>query len=134
MFHIDGTAPQDGQIFVFGSNLSGFHYGGAARAANEHFGAKWGQGIGFSGQSYAIPTLGEFAESPLSIEEIDGHIKDFADFVHQNKDLKFFVTRVGCVIAGFSDEIIAPIFRKHLHNLMDRVTVAESWAPFFSEV
>ena len=134
MFHIDGTAPKDGQIFVFGSNLSGFHYGGAARAAHEHFGAEWGQGIGFSGQSYALPTLGEFAESSLSIEEIEGHVEDFADFVRQNQDMRFFVTRVGCVIAGFSDAVIAPIFEKHLHDQMDRVTIAESWAPFFSEV
>lgn len=45
------------EVFVFGSNLQGYHGGGAARFAYEHFGAVWGQGVGFYGQSYAIPTM-----------------------------------------------------------------------------
>ena len=45
------------EIFVFGSNLAGRHLGGAAKAAYNKFGAKWGVGVGLAGQSYAIPTM-----------------------------------------------------------------------------
>ena len=51
------TELAEGEIFVFGSNLAGRHAGGAARAALDHFGAIWGQGVGPQGQSYAIPTM-----------------------------------------------------------------------------
>ena len=48
---------EDNEVFVFGSNLDGFHLGGAARIAKEYFGAVWGQGEGLQGNSYAIPTM-----------------------------------------------------------------------------
>lgn len=43
------------EIFVFGSNIQGYHGGGAARMALNKFGAAWGKGDGLQGQSYAIP-------------------------------------------------------------------------------
>ena len=36
---------EDNEVFVFGSNLDGFHLGGAAMIAKERFGAVWGQGF-----------------------------------------------------------------------------------------
>ena len=33
----------ENEVFVFGSNLDGYHIGGAARIAKERFGAVWGQ-------------------------------------------------------------------------------------------
>ena len=49
------------QVFVFGSNASGHHGGGAARTAHERFGAVWGEGHGLHGQSYAIDTMSGLA-------------------------------------------------------------------------
>src|ERR1035438_7603021 len=43
-------------IFVFGSNLAGRHGAGAALTAKMFYGAKLGNGVGMSGESYAIPT------------------------------------------------------------------------------
>jgi hypothetical protein len=40
------TQLKSNQIFVFGSNTDGFHYGGAAAQAYEQFGAVWGVGEG----------------------------------------------------------------------------------------
>ena len=40
------TRLEPNEIFVFGSNLAGFHGGGAARIAYERFGAEWGVGVG----------------------------------------------------------------------------------------
>ena len=96
------------EIFVFGSNLAGHHMGGAARVANIKFGAEWGVGIGLTGQSYAIPTM------QGGVETIRPYVDEFIEFANQHQNMKFLVTRIGCGIAGFNDEDIAPLFRKAL--------------------
>ena len=92
------------EIFVFGSNLGGFHGGGAARVALEQFGAVWGQGVGLQGQSYAIPTMHG------GVDVIKPYVDEFIAFARTRPDLFFYVTRIGCGIAGFRDEEIAPLF------------------------
>ncbi len=92
------------EVFVFGSNLAGHHGGGAARAALNKFGAIWGQGVGLQGQSYAIPTM------QGGVETIRPYVDEFIEFARQHPALKFYVTRIGCGIAGFRDEEIAPLF------------------------
>ncbi len=92
------------EIFVFGSNLEGIHAGGAAKVAVEKFGAKMGQGVGIQGQSYAIPTM------QGGIETIKPYVDDFIDLAYEWDQNTFYVTRIGCGIAGFKDEEIAPLF------------------------
>lgn len=97
---------EDGEIFVFGSNLAGAHGGGAARAARIHFGAVMGQGIGLQGRSYAIPTMQGGPET------IKPYVDDFILFAKQHPELFFLVTPIGCGIAGFHASEIAPLFAK----------------------
>ena len=97
-----------GEVFVFGSNLAGYHGGGAARAAMNNFGAVWGQGVGLQGQSYAIPTM------QGGVETIKPYVDEFIAFAQSHTDLYFYVTRIGCGIAGFHDEDIAPLFQEAL--------------------
>jgi hypothetical protein len=99
---------EDNEIFVFGSNLGGFHGGGAARLAYNKFGAVWGQGDGLQGQSYAIPTM------QGGIDTIQPYVDEFITFARQHPELTFLVTRIGCGIAGFEDSEIAPLFRESL--------------------
>ncbi len=91
-------------VFVFGSNLEGMHLGGAARVARERFGAVMGQGEGLQGQSYAIPTM------QGGVEIIKPYVDRFIDFARECDQNTFYVTRIGCGIAGFTDEEIAPLF------------------------
>lgn len=91
-------------IFVFGSNLQGSHGGGAARVARQKFGAIMGQGVGLQGQSYAIPTMQD------GVETIKPYVDQFIDFAGACDQNTFWVTRIGCGIAGFTDEEIAPLF------------------------
>ena len=98
------SALNENEIFVFGSNLGGMHGGGAARAAYNRFGAVWGQGVGLQGQSYAIPTM------QGGVETIKPYVDEFIAFAQAHPELKFLVTRIGCGIAGFRDEQIAPLF------------------------
>lgn len=102
--------PDIGDIFVFNSNLSGIHGKGAAKVAYEHYGAIWKQGKGLQGSSYAIPTK-NFILRPLPLEKVKEYIKEFIAFAKENPDLTFYVTRVGCGLAGFKDEQIAPLFK-----------------------
>ncbi|MBQ9187282.1 MAG: hypothetical protein IJ144_05605 [Prevotella sp.] len=95
---------KENEIFVFGSNLGGYHGGGAARVALEKFGAVWGQGVGLQGQSYAIPTMQGGAET------IKPYVDEFYRFALEHPEYKFLVTRIGCGIAGFTPEEIAPLF------------------------
>lgn len=104
--HIDKLA--DCEIFVFGSNLEGKHVGGAARIAHQKFGAVWGQGVGLQGQSYAIPTM------QGGVATIQPYVDEFIEFAQHHQELVFLVTRIGCGIAGFSDEEVAPLFREAL--------------------
>lgn len=92
------------EIFVFGSNLAGIHAGGAARVAYERFGAIMGQGVGIQGQSYAIPTMHG------GVEEIKPYVDEFIALAREWDQNTFYVTRIGCGIAGFTDEEIAPLF------------------------
>ena len=92
------------EVFVFGSNLAGMHGGGAARVAYERFGAVWGCGVGLQGQSYAIPTM------QGGVETIKPYVDQFIDYAISRPDLFFYVTRIGCGIAGFVDAEIAPLF------------------------
>ena len=92
------------EIFVFGSNLAGMHGGGAAWIAYERFGAIMGQGVGLQGQSYAIPTM------QGGVETIKPYVDEFIELASKHPEYKFLVTKIGCGIAGFTVEEIAPLF------------------------
>lgn len=96
------------QVFVFGSNLQGRHGGGAARTAYELFGAEWGVGVGMTGQCYAIPTMHGGPEA------IKPYVDEFIIYAAQHPEQEFLVTRIGCGIAGYSAEEMAPLFREAL--------------------
>ena len=104
---------KENEIFVFGSNLAGMHGGGAARIARLHFGAVMGKGVGLQGQSYAIPTM------QGGVETIRPYVNDFLDFAKHHPEMQFLVTPIGCGIAGFEAEDIAPLFEeaKQIENI-----------------
>ena len=104
---------KENEIFVFGSNLAGMHGGGAARIARLHFGAVMGKGVGLQGQSYAIPTM------QGGVETIRPYVNDFLDFAKHHPEMQFLVTPIGCGIAGFEAEDIAPLFEeaKQIKNI-----------------
>lgn len=103
---------ESNEVFVFGSNFQGRHIGGAARAAKDKFGAVWGIGEGLQGQSYSIPTM-------EGIDNIKPAVERFTSFARQHHELKFYVTAIGCGIAGYKVDEIAPLFVEaaYLHNV-----------------
>ncbi len=99
------TKLESNEVFVFGSNLQGHHHGGAANLAYEKFGAVWGLGVGLAGQSYAIPTVHG------GVDAIKPYVDQFIEMAKVMKDKKFYVTKIGCGIAGFKIEEMAPLFK-----------------------
>jgi hypothetical protein len=116
--HIQQLHPNE--IFVFGSNSDGNHAGGAAKQAMQ-FGAIWGQGSGLQGQTYAIPTM--FAHE----SKIEPYVDDFIGFAIRNPDLMFYITRIGCGIAGFTDKQIAPLFEKVKNENISNIFLPQSF-------
>ena len=108
--YIDRLLPK--QIFVFGSNALGYHSGGASGMARKRFGAIWGQPEGIQGQSYAIPV--DFGKDVRKDNEVKAAVDRFIAFAKEHSELFFFVTRVGCGIAGYHDGEMAQFFKDAL--------------------
>ena len=113
-------------IFVFGSNLSGIHGAGAAYVAWKQHGAVWGQGEGQWGNSYAIPTKDRYIKT-LALWQIDTYIKNFSIWAGQNPDFEYYLTPIGCGLAGYKRTQIKPLFLKYGVDVLPNVTWADSW-------
>lgn len=103
-------------IFVFGSNLAGIHGAGAAREAHEKWGAIMGKGVGFWGNSYAIPTKDEHIRT-MSVYRIVPYVRQFVDYAAMNPRKSFLVTAIGCGLAGHDPRDIAPLFAGATENV-----------------
>lgn len=125
-YHQDGSAAPAGHVFVFGSNLSGRHGAGAARAAVTHYGAVMGVAEGLAGNSYAIPTVAHELAYTLPLADIRIYVERFLRFANAHPELRFFVTRIGCGLAGYADHEVAPMFKHAPPNC----SLPLPWQPF----
>ena len=100
-------------LFVYGSNEQGKNFGGAAKVAQEKHGAQWGKGFGRQGNSFAIPTVSGPTGEPgveISFDTLKFYIDCFLLYAKTHPELEFQVTRIGCGLAGWKDEDVAPLF------------------------
>jgi hypothetical protein len=104
------------KIFVFGSNLAGRHGAGAAKFARLNKGAIYGKFYGLQGESFAIPTKDQYLAS-LPISKIRVFVDRFINFAKQNPDMVFELTPIGCGLAGYMPEEIAPLFENAPENV-----------------
>ena len=109
------------EVFVFGSNEQGLHYGGAAKAALENFGAIMGQGNGMQGKSYAIPSMG-------GLGVMGEYVKEFCEFAKAHPEKRFLVTEIGCGLAGYSISEVAPLFE--ICRNIDNISLPASFWDF----
>lgn len=104
-----------GQIFVFGSNMSGIHGAGAALLAKEKFGAITGAASGLQGISYAIPTKDIKQNRPIDLDFIRVYVDSFIKYSKDHPGKEFLVTEIGCGLSGYTPEQIAPLFEKAIN-------------------
>jgi hypothetical protein len=107
-------------VFVFGSNLAGRHGAAGAKHARENYGARYGVGVGRTGDAYAIPTK-DHGLMVLPLDVIALHIRTFIAYAANNPELKFGLTHVGCGLSGYDWESdIRPLFPAVLpDNVLD---------------
>lgn len=126
-YHKDGSQPKPDEIFVFGSNLSGIHGAGAAKQAIT-YGAQYGVGVGFMGNTYAIPTK-DFKVDTLPLTNIAFFVKLFTQASLNTPNMQYFVTAVGCGLAGYTHEQIAPMFA----DCGDNCSFPDVWKQFLGD-
>jgi hypothetical protein len=126
-FHKDGTMAPPQHVFVFGSNLSGIHGAGAAKYANQVLKYPWGIFEGLTNGAYGIPTK-DADIGFMELEKIRPFVERFCDHTHRNPQNRYFVTRVGCVLAGHEDRHMAALFREAAANC----SFAEEWRPYLT--
>jgi len=107
---------KENEIFVFGSNEAGIHGAGAAKQALM-WGAKPFVGCGLVGKTYALPTKDRNIKT-LPLEKIEKYVEGFKKVAKQKPNLKFLVTEVGCGLAGYKPEHIAPFFKDSPSNVI----------------
>lgn len=129
---LEGVCP----IFVFGSNVQGEHVGGAALFAFQNCGATYRKGFGFQGGSYAIPTCIRLTDKdgirytkPFdNVNQIKPYVDLFANDAEQYPNMTFYVTKIGCGIAGFKANEVAELFRPCLY--MENVVLPEEFVRY----
>lgn len=104
-------------IFVFGSNMAGRHGKGAALTARCRYGAEYGVGVGATGRAYALPTKDEELKT-LPLRGIKLRVRELCQYAANNMKDTFIVTKVGCGLAGYKDEEIAPLFEVSEPNMV----------------
>lgn len=117
-------SPNDSRIFVFGSNLLGVHGAGAAAYARKELGAQWGVGEGLTGRTYALPTCYQPGE-PITLQELAVYMNNFFEFAEGRQDLQFFLSKVGCGIAGFDEAEVAWIVNEL--GVPENVDIPPDW-------
>lgn len=123
--------PENG-VFVFGSNSEGIHGSGAAKVAKEYFGAQQGVSEGLMGMSYAIVTKKDFRhKKSSSLEEIQDGINRFYEFAKEHKNLAFYVTELGCHLAGYHYTDIAKLFKRFYEEELYNVVLPVRFNPHY---
>lgn len=109
------------EVFCFGSNTAGVHGAGAAKEAFLKHGAKYGIGYGLSfdhnGASFAIPTKDRHIQT-LPTAAVEGFVKGFLTFAESRPDLTFKISRIGCGLAGKTDQEMAELFLRAPNNCL----------------
>lgn len=112
------TDLKENEVFVFGSNEHGFHGAGAAKLAKEKFGAIEGKGYGPAGQSFTIPTK-DWGMDQMPRDAMECFIVRFIGYALRHPEKHFLVTQIGCGLAGFTPQEVAPYFQlaQHIPNI-----------------
>lgn len=131
--------PEDGTIFVFGSNPEGRHGAGSAAVARKLFGAIYGHGEGLQGNAYALPTTelryefqDKYSRYSMSREAIVGNIKRMYETARMNPDKKFKIAYRNqpeeVTLCGYAGKDLMSMFKEAAEgNYPDNVYFSEEW-------
>ena len=118
------TRLEPNQIFTYGANEKFYHGAGAAKLALK-WGAKHGM-AGLVGQTYGIPTKDKKIQT-LSLDKIQVHVNDFLATAFSHPEYEFLLTKIGCGLAGYRPEDIAPLFKIIKTGVFENVILPEEF-------
>jgi hypothetical protein len=118
------THLEPNQIFTYGANEKGVHGAGAAKLALQ-WGAKMGQ-YGLVGQTYGIPTKDKKIQT-LPLDKIQVHVDTFLATAFSHTEYEFLVSKIGCGLAGYRPEDIAPLFKIIKTGVFENVILPEEF-------
>lgn len=108
----------------------GIHGAGAALLARKKFGAEIGVAQGFTGQCYAVPTKDENIKT-LPLGTIAWNVYVLRASVVDHPQYHFLITKIGCGLAGYRVEEIAPLFKNFL--TLDNVSLPKEFVELNTE-
>lgn len=111
------TRLKKNEVIIVGTNANGLHFGGAARQAFDNFGLEWGVSEGLSGKAYAFPTL-DMDMKPVSNTELKASRLKLYRCANEHPELTFYLTKVGCGIAGMDEVRVKKLFKNAPENVM----------------
>lgn len=112
-------------IVIVGTNEMGIHGKGFAKYCREHGKLEHRVGFGFSQYCFSIPTKDWFIRT-LPLEVISFYISRFIAIAAVDLSTTYWVTKIGCGLAGYTPEQIAPLFRECI-NLPNVYLPQEFW-------
>jgi len=101
--------PKSTYVLV-GTNESGIHGLGFAKYCRMFGGLLRHQGFGPSGSCFGIPTKDWFVRQ-LPLDIIQFYVNRFIVLAKRTPGTTFWVTKIGCGLAGYTPEQIAPLFK-----------------------
>jgi hypothetical protein len=108
------TELKPNEVLVVPTNEAGRHGAGLALFAAKNFGLKYGHSWHLCGRCFGLPTKDKNI-STLPIEDIKDYVDGFLVWSQKPicKELKyiFLLPEIGCGLAGYTPEQIAPLFR-----------------------
>lgn len=132
-YYTGNIVPDNETVFVFGSNPEGRHGAGSAKHAMQKFGAVYGKGYGYYGQSYAIATtdLRLPSRPNVSIEEIVRQIKEMYEFATKHPEKKFKIAYRNDLqkrtLCGYSGYYLMDMFLNKSGEVPSNIYFSEEW-------
>jgi hypothetical protein len=115
------------QVLVFGSNTEGRHGAGLAKLALS-FGAVYGNPKGLQGNTYAIITKDlSKGKRSISLSNIKNQLLELYKVAKETPTKEFLLTRIGCGLAGYSNQEIGNIVKSIQSHKPHNIIVPKDW-------
>lgn len=119
-------------IVLIGTNESGIHGAGFAKFAHHNWGLPMTFSFGIWHNMFCIPTKDwRIKTHPLNV--IKFYVSRFIEYAKLKSNSIFYVTKIGCGLAGYTPEQIAPMFRDCV-NLPNVYLPQEFWDVLNKEI
>ena len=117
-------------ILVYDSNINGYPDTDHDEIFFKKYNITPGRCHGLDGQVYGIPTKDDNLNI-LPLNRIAKYIKNFIEDASVYPEKRFLVTKIGCGLANYTPEQIAPLFKEAIE--LDNIPLPEEFWQILGE-